>query len=79
MKLKEWKQDELNRLLMEKFKLKEKHCGTGTHNRDEEGAMEEEEEEALDELQGGCGCPDKHPGMSHKAYLVALEEEQDLE
>lgn len=55
MKLNEWKQNELNRLLMEKFNLKEK--------------------ETLDELHGGCGCLDKHPGMSHKAYLVTLEEE----
>ena len=69
MKLNEWKQNELNRLLMEKFNLKEKGCETGAHNRDEE-------EETLEELQGGCGCPDKHPGMSHKAYLVTLEEEQ---
>lgn len=75
MKLNEWKQNELNRLLMEKFNLKEKHCGTGAHNRDEEEVVEEEE--TLDELHGGCGCPDKHPGMSHKAYLVTLEEEQD--
>ena len=77
MKLNEWKQNELNRLLMEKFNLKEKHCG----NRDEEEDSEEEEDpkdekESLDELQGGCGCPDKHPGMSHKAYLITLEEEQ---
>ena len=65
MKLNEWKQNELNRLLMEKFNLKEKHCGTGAHNRDEE---------ILDELGGGCGCPDKHPGMSHDAYVVQLKE-----
>ena len=62
MKLNEWKQNELNRLLMEKFNLKEKETP-------------EEEEETLDELHGGCGCLDKHPGMSHKAYLVTLEEE----
>ena len=66
MKLNEWKQNELNRLLMEKFNLKEKETP-------------EEKEETLDEFHGGCGCPDKHPGMSHKAYLVSLEEEQDLE
>ena len=70
MKLNEWKQNELNRLLMEKFNLKEKGYETGAHKRDEE-------EETLEELHGGCGCPDKHPGMSHKAYLVTLEEEQD--
>ena len=62
MKLNEWKQNELNRLLMEKFNLKEKHCG----NRDEEEDSEEEKE-TLDEIQAG---------MSHKAYLVTLEEEQ---
>ena len=71
MKLNEWKQNELNRLLMEKFNLKETGCG----NRDKEEVVEEEE--TLEELHGGCGCPDKHPGMSHKAYLVTLEEEQD--
>ena len=38
MKLNEWKQNELNRLLMEKFNLKEKGCETGAHNRDEEQA-----------------------------------------
>jgi len=76
MKLNEWKQNELNRLLMKRFNLKESHCGTGAHKRDDEEEVNEEEE-TLDELQGGCGCPDKHPGMSHKAYLVTLEEEQD--
>ena len=133
MKLNEWKQNELNRLLMEKFNLKEKEdkfdkavqaaelgkdkkakrlqkkadvakasadAGGGKAGRQaartarkgikardkfgreldkelEKNFLEEEEEETLEELHGGCGCPDKHPGMSHKAYLVTLEEEQD--
>lgn len=73
MKLNEWKQNELNRLLMEKFSLKEKGCGTGAHNRDDKEEVVEEEE-VLDELHGGCGCPDKHPGMSHDAYVIRLKE-----
>ena len=36
MKIHEWKRNELNRLLMEKFNLKEKHCG----NHDEEDLEE---------------------------------------
>ncbi len=69
MKLNEWKQNELNRLLMEKFNLKEKHCG----NRDEP-----EDDKALEELHGSCGCPDEHPGESHDAYVIRLKEESAL-
>jgi len=59
MNTKEWKQNELNRLLMEKFNLKEK---------------EEEKEEELDEahLHPGQSCDEAHEGMEHEDYANSI-------
>ena len=56
MKLNEWKQNELNRLLMEKFNFGK--------------VKEEEEKEEKEELEEGhgCGCQEKHLGQSHEEF-----------
>jgi len=54
MKLSEWKQNELNRLLMEKFNF---------------GKVKEEEEKEELEEGHGCGCQEEHPDESHEEYI----------
>jgi len=59
MKLSEWKQNELNRLLMEKFNF-------GKVKEEKEEELEEEKEEL--EEGHGCGCQEKHLGQSHEEF-----------
>ena len=81
MKLNEWKQNELNRLLMEKFDLKEKDeldemHGGGCGCPDKHPDMSpdayviklKESPEDEEELEEGHNCAD-HPGRSHEQWL----------
>ena len=70
MKLNEWKRNELNRLLMEKFDLKEKHCG----NRDEEDLEEgQESTEKYDDDPALTGDQDELPDELQKGIIQAKE------
>ena len=57
MKLDEWKQNELNRLLMEKFNFKGKEEKSSEEKSSEEESSEEEHD-----------CKKVHPGQSHKKW-----------
>ena len=65
MKLDEWKNKELNRLLMEKF------------NFEKEGGLEEEKEELEEEKEEleethehpGKSCGEAHPDMEHGPWV----------